>query len=65
MKLGLDSRNLEVGILLSSSSSSLLLLAKVSLLRWGSHLDELTPAVTWTECKAIQHIGVLEMRQCC
>ena len=49
VKLGLDSRNLEVGILLSSSSSSLLLSAKVSLLLWGTRLDELTPAVTRTE----------------
>ena len=63
-KQGLDTKNLEEGILLSSPLSSLLLLVKVSLLCSCTHLRKLTAAGTWTEEVAIQHIIVLQKRQC-
>ena len=64
VKQGLDSKNLEVGILLSSPVSSVLLLVKVSLLRCDTHLHKLTAAGTWTKEVAIKCIIVLQMRQC-
>ena len=45
-KVGLDSKNLEVGILLSQIPSSLLLLVKVSLLWRSTRLNKLTAAGT-------------------